>query len=175
MSRYYSGPLISPYAKERVTRLIGSVAEEGGKIHLDGRGLVVPGYEKGNFVGPTVVEGLVTMQGYRCVARLLILLFLILKKKNIYHNREEIFGPVLFCLEADTLDDAMAIINENRYGNGAAIFTQSGATARRFENEVNVGQIGINVPIPVPLPMFSWSGNKVRTLLPADARLLSAD
>lgn len=65
-------------------------------------------------------------------------------------------------LEAPTLDDAIEIINKNRYGNGAAIFTQSGATARKFESDVNVGQIGINVPIPVPLPMFSWSGNKVR-------------
>jgi len=63
-------------------------------------------------------------------------------------------------LQADTLDDAIDIINKNKYGNGAAIFTQSGATARRFESEVNVGQIGVNVPIPVPLPMFSWSGNK---------------
>jgi malonate-semialdehyde dehydrogenase (acetylating)/methylmalonate-semialdehyde dehydrogenase len=63
-------------------------------------------------------------------------------------------------LQADTLDDAIEIINKNKYGNGAAIFTQSGATARRFEVEVNVGQIGVNVPIPVPLPMFSWSGNK---------------
>jgi malonate-semialdehyde dehydrogenase (acetylating) / methylmalonate-semialdehyde dehydrogenase len=64
-------------------------------------------------------------------------------------------------IEADTLDDALSIINTNKYGNGAAIFTQSGATARKFESEVNVGQIGVNVPIPVPLPMFSWSGNKV--------------
>ena len=63
-------------------------------------------------------------------------------------------------LQAESLDDAIEIINKNRYGNGAAIFTQSGATARRFETEVNVGQLGINVPIPVPLPMFSWSGNK---------------
>ena len=74
--------------------------------------------------------------------------------------RTEIFGPVLVVLQADSLDDAIEIINKNRYGNGAAIFTQSGATARRFETEVNVGQLGINVPIPVPLPMFSWSGNK---------------
>lgn len=78
--------------------------------------------------------------------------------------REEIFGPVLVVIKADTLDDAIDIINENRYGNGTAIFTQSGATARKFETNVNVGQIGINVPIPVPLPMFSWSGNKVRVL-----------
>jgi malonate-semialdehyde dehydrogenase (acetylating)/methylmalonate-semialdehyde dehydrogenase len=78
--------------------------------------------------------------------------------------RLEIFGPVLIVLQANTLDEAIEIINENKYGNGAAIFTQSGATARRFETEVNVGQLGINVPIPVPLPMFSWSGNKVRSL-----------
>lgn len=64
-------------------------------------------------------------------------------------------------LQAATLDEAIEIVNQNKYGNGAAIFTQSGATARRFETEINVGQIGINVPIPVPLPMFSWSGNKV--------------
>lgn len=73
---------------------------------------------------------------------------------------EEIFGPVLTVVSADTLDDALDIINANPYGNGAVIFTQSGATARKFETEVNVGQIGINVPIPVPLPMFAWSGNK---------------
>lgn len=74
---------------------------------------------------------------------------------------EEIFGPVLIVIPADTLDDAISIINENKYGNGTAIFTQSGATARKFEVETEVGQVGINVPIPVPLPMFSWSGNKV--------------
>lgn len=67
---------------------------------------------------------------------------------------------MLTVISADTLDDALDIINANRYGNGAAIFTQSGATARKFETEVNVGQIGVNVPIPVPLPMFAWSGNK---------------
>lgn len=80
-------------------------------------------------------------------------------------DREEIFGPVLIVLKADSLDDGIDIINNNRYGNGAAIFTQSGATARKFEVDINVGQIGINVPIPVPLPMFSWSGNKVCTCL----------
>ena len=74
---------------------------------------------------------------------------------------QEIFGPVLIVIKADTLDEGIQIINQNRYGNGTAIFTQSGATARKFEHDVNIGQIGINVPIPVPLPMFSWSGNKV--------------
>lgn len=66
----------------------------------------------------------------------------------------------MIIVKADNLDDAIDIINANHYGNGAAIFTQSGATGRKFEIDVNVGQIGINVPIPVPLPMFSWSGNK---------------
>ncbi|KAI9461778.1 methylmalonate-semialdehyde dehydrogenase [Boletus coccyginus] len=132
------GPLISPVAKKRVERLISSALEEGGHICLDGRGVTVPSYLNGNFVGPTIIEATTTMQCYR----------------------EEIFGPVLTVISADTLDDALDIINANRYGNGAAIFTQSGATARKFETEVNVGQIGINVPIPVPLPMFAWSGNK---------------
>jgi len=74
--------------------------------------------------------------------------------------KEEIFGPVLIVVTAPSLDDAVELINANPYGNGTAIFTQSGASARKFEHHVNVGQIGINVPIPVPLPMFSWSGNK---------------
>lgn len=78
--------------------------------------------------------------------------------------REEIFGPVLLVLRADNLDDAIEVINNNRYGNGAVVFTQSGATGRKFEIEVNVGQIGINVPVPVPLPMFAWSGNKASHL-----------
>lgn len=69
--------------------------------------------------------------------------------------KEEIFGPVLVCLEAETLEDAIDLINENEYGNGVAIFTNSGATAARFQRDIEAGQVGINVPIPVPLPMFS--------------------
>ncbi|EIN14088.1 methylmalonate-semialdehyde dehydrogenase [Punctularia strigosozonata HHB-11173 SS5] len=136
------GPLISPAAKKRVTEIIASSEEEGGRIHLDGRGINVPGYPNGNFVGPTVIEAVTDMRCYR----------------------EEIFGPVLVVLTADTLDDAIAIVNANKYGNGTAIFTQSGATARKYEREIEVGQIGINVPIPVPLPMFGWSGNKASFL-----------
>jgi len=133
------GPLISPGAKSRVTGLIASAEADGGKIILDGRNVKVPdSYPYGNFVGPTIILGNTSMESYQT----------------------EIFGPVLVVLQAESLDDAIEIINKNRYGNGAAIFTQSGATARRFETEVNAGQIGINVPIPVPLPMFSWSGNK---------------
>lgn len=74
--------------------------------------------------------------------------------------KEEIFAPVLVTLNADTLDDAIALINSNPYGNGTAIFTTSGAAARRFESEIDVGQVGINVPIPVPLPMFSFTGTR---------------
>ncbi|GBE78255.1 methylmalonate-semialdehyde dehydrogenase [Sparassis latifolia] len=136
------GPVISPAAKRRITGLIASAEEQGGGIILDGRDLEVPGYPDGNWVGPTVIEATADMRCYR----------------------EEIFGPVLIVLKADTLDDALAIINANPYGNGTAIFTQSGATARKFEREVEVGQVGINVPIPVPLPMFSWSGNKASFL-----------
>lgn len=132
------GPVISPQSKERITDLVASVEQEGGEIILDGRNLVVSNYPNGNFVGPTIIKAGTSMRCYK----------------------EEIFGPVLVVLEADDLDDAIGIINNNRYGNGAAIFTQSGATGRKFEVDVNVGQIGINIPIPVPLPMFSWSGNK---------------
>ncbi|KIM25371.1 hypothetical protein M408DRAFT_331150 [Serendipita vermifera MAFF 305830] len=135
------GPLISPAAKARVIDLISSVHSEGGIIHLDGRNFSVGAespYRDGNFVGPTILEATTTMRAYQ----------------------EEIFGPALLVISSPTLDDALEIINSNRYGNGTAIFTQSGATARKFENTVNVGQVGINVPIPVPLPMFSWSGNK---------------
>lgn len=74
--------------------------------------------------------------------------------------KEEIFGPVLVCLDAPTVDAAIRLINNNPYGNGAAVFTRSGPSAAVFQREINVGQVGINVPIPVPLPMFSFTGNK---------------
>lgn len=73
---------------------------------------------------------------------------------------EEIFGPVLVCVNVSDLEEAIQLINDNPYGNGAAIFTRSGATAARFQKDVEAGQLGINVPIPVPLPMFSFTGNK---------------
>lgn len=74
--------------------------------------------------------------------------------------KEEIFGPVLVCLNVPTLEDAIDLINDNEYGNGTAIFTSSGATAGKFQKNIEAGQVGINVPIPVPLPMFSFTGNK---------------
>jgi malonate-semialdehyde dehydrogenase (acetylating)/methylmalonate-semialdehyde dehydrogenase len=133
------GPLISPAAKERVERLIESGVKEGAKIVLDGRNVTVPGYEKGNFVGPTIITGV---------------------KPSMECYREEIFGPVLVILEAKTLEDAISLINSNPYGNGTAIFTNSGATARKFTMDIDVGQVGVNVPIPVPLPMFSFTGSR---------------
>ena len=133
------GPMISPQAKERCERLIESGVKEGAKLVLDGRGITVPGFEKGNFVGPTILTGVQThMECYT----------------------EEIFGPVLVCLEADTLDEAIELINSNPYGNGTAIFTSNGATARKFVHSIECGQVGVNVPIPVPLPMFSFTGSK---------------
>lgn len=74
--------------------------------------------------------------------------------------KEEIFGPVLVCLKANALEDAISLLNSNEYGNGCAIYTRSGANAMTFQQSVDAGQVGINVPIPVPLPMFSFTGNK---------------
>jgi malonate-semialdehyde dehydrogenase (acetylating) / methylmalonate-semialdehyde dehydrogenase len=79
---------------------------------------------------------------------------------NMKCYTEEIFGPVLVCLNVETMDDAIDLINSNEYGNGVAIFTKSGPTAEAFRRNIEAGQVGINVPIPVPLPMFSFTGNK---------------
>jgi malonate-semialdehyde dehydrogenase (acetylating) / methylmalonate-semialdehyde dehydrogenase len=81
-------------------------------------------------------------------------------KPHMRCYQEEIFGPVLVCLHAETLDEAIKIINANEYGNGAAIFTRSGAAAQYFQKHVEAGQVGLNVPIPVPIPAFSFTGNK---------------
>ena len=97
------------------------------------------GYPEGNWVGPTVVSG-------------------VTREMELY--REEVFGPVLQVLCVPSLDEAIALINANAYGNGTAIFTQSGAAARKFTMEVDVGQVGVNLPIPVPLPMFSFTGSR---------------
>ncbi|MBE0445878.1 CoA-acylating methylmalonate-semialdehyde dehydrogenase [Psychrobacter sp. FME5] len=137
------GPLISPAAKARVEHLIGTGVEEGASLLLDGRGITVEGYEKGNFVGPTIFDNVTAdMQIYK----------------------EEIFGPVLCIMRANSLDEAIELLNANPHGNGTAIFTQSGAAAHKFQQDVQVGQIGINLPIPVPLPMFSFSGSRASKL-----------
>ena len=137
------GPLISCAALDRVSSLIERGKREGARLVLDGRNPSVAGYERGNFVGPTIFDG-VTPQ------------------MSIY--REEIFGPVLCVVHAATLDEAIALINANPNGNGTAIFTRSGAAARHFQEEIDVGQVGINVPIPVPVPMFSFTGSRASKL-----------
>jgi malonate-semialdehyde dehydrogenase (acetylating)/methylmalonate-semialdehyde dehydrogenase len=131
------GPLINPQAKARVLDFIQQGKDAGAECILDGSNCVVEGYPNGNWVGPTM---------FRNVTR----------DMSIY--QEEIFGPVLIALEVDTLDEAIALINENPYGNGTSIFTSSGAAARKYQHEIKVGQVGINVPVPVPLPMFSFTG-----------------
>lgn len=131
------GPVISPQAKQKILDLVESGVKEGAELILDGRGIKVPGFENGNFVGPTILTQVQT--DMRCY-------------------KEEIFGPVLVVLTANSLDEAIEIINNNPYGNGTAVFTRNGATARRFVDQVQVGQIGVNVPIPVPLSVFSFTG-----------------
>ncbi|SEP01128.1 CoA-acylating methylmalonate-semialdehyde dehydrogenase [Pseudomonas sp. NFACC39-1] len=133
------GPVISKRAKARILELIESGVQEGAKLELDGRDISVPGFEQGNFVGPTLFSGVTT-------------------KMRIY--TEEIFGPVLVVLEVDTLDQAIALVNANPFGNGTGLFTQSGAAARKFQSEIDVGQVGINIPIPVPVPFFSFTGSR---------------
>ncbi|KAB1206694.1 Methylmalonate-semialdehyde dehydrogenase [acylating], mitochondrial [Morella rubra] len=133
------GPVISKQAKERIYRLVQSGVESGARLLLDGRNIEVPGYEHGNFIGPTILSDV---------------------RANMECYEEEIFGPVLLCMEADSLEEAINIVNKNKYGNGASIFTTSGVAARKFQTEIEAGQVGINVPIPVPLPFFSFTGSK---------------
>ncbi|MFI8735398.1 CoA-acylating methylmalonate-semialdehyde dehydrogenase [Ectopseudomonas toyotomiensis] len=133
------GPLISPQARQRVLRLIEQGKAEGAECLLDGSQCTVEGYPNGNWVGPTLFRGVTTKMG-------------------LY--REEIFGPVLVCMQVDTLEEAIALVNASPYGNGTSLFTRSGGAARHFQHAVEVGQVGINVPIPVPLPFFSFTGWK---------------
>ncbi|MFL6649581.1 MAG: aldehyde dehydrogenase family protein, partial [Sulfurifustaceae bacterium] len=133
------GPLVSRAAKARVQGLIETGVTQGADLVLDGRGCTVDGYPNGNFVGPTIFGGVrATMDIYR----------------------EEIFGPVLCVVGVDTLEEAIAFINANPMGNGTALFTSSGWAARKFQNEIDVGQVGINVPIPVPAAYFSFTGSR---------------
>lgn len=133
------GPLISPQARQRVLRLIEQGKAEGAECLLDGSQCTVEGYPNGNWVGPTLFRGVTTKMG-------------------LY--REEIFGPVLVCMQVDTLEEAIALVNASPYGNGTSLFTRSGGAARHFQHAIEVGQVGINVPIPVPLPFFSFTGWK---------------
>ena len=133
------GPLVTRAHRDRVAGYVDTGVAEGAALVVDGRGLVIAGYENGFFLGPTIFDHV--GPGMRVYA-------------------DEIFGPVLVVLRCGTLDEAISLVNRNRYGNGVAIFTSSGAAARAFEERVEVGMVGINVPIPVPMAFFSFGGWK---------------
>ena len=137
------GPVVSCAALSRIEGLIERGVAEGAVLELDGRKPSVAGYDKGNFVAPTIFSGV---------------------KPGMSIYEQEVFGPVLAIMGADTLDDAIELINANPNGNGTAIFTQSGAAARKFQEDIDVGQVGINVPIPVPVPLFSFTGSRASKL-----------
>ncbi|KAM0428000.1 hypothetical protein ACHAQK_011810 [Fusarium lateritium] len=135
------GPVITPESKARVESVIQSAEDEGATIVLDGRQYkpLDTRFEKGNWIGPTIITDV---------------------KPHMRCYKEEIFGPVLVCPQVDSFEEAIKLINANEYGNGVAVFTESGSTAAYFRRNIDAGQVGINVPIPVPLPMFSFTGNK---------------
>ncbi len=133
------GPVVSRAAKARILSLIDAGVKEGATLALDGRDIAVDGYAEGNFIGPTIFSD-------------------VTPGMTVYET--EIFGPVICVMEADSLDDAIELINRNPMGNGVSIFTQSGAAARKFQSEIDVGQVGINIPIPVPVPIFSFTGSR---------------
>ena len=133
------GPVVTAEHRQRILGYIDAGVAQGASLVVDGRSLVVPGHERGFFVGPTLFDH-------------------VGPQMTIY--QDEIFGPVLVVVRAASLEDAIGIINANQYGNGTAIFTRSGAAARIFEHEVQVGMVGINVPIPVPMAFYSFGGWK---------------
>jgi malonate-semialdehyde dehydrogenase (acetylating)/methylmalonate-semialdehyde dehydrogenase len=133
------GPLVSCEARDRVLSYVESGIAAGAVLVEDGRDVHVAESEGGYFVGPTLFDG-------------------VQPDMDIY--KDEIFGPVLLVLRVDSLDEALELIDDCEYGNGAAIFTRSGAAARRFHSEVSAGMVGINVPIPVPVSAFSFGGWK---------------
>ncbi|MCC7079859.1 MAG: CoA-acylating methylmalonate-semialdehyde dehydrogenase [Burkholderiales bacterium] len=133
------GPLITRAHRDKVKAYVDTGIAEGATLVLDGRAFEVSGREQGFFIGPTLFDKV---------------------RPDMTVYKDEIFGPVLVVLRAESLDDAIDLINRNPYGNGTAIFTRSGGAARRFQNEIEVGMVGINVPIPVPMAFFSFGGWK---------------
>jgi malonate-semialdehyde dehydrogenase (acetylating)/methylmalonate-semialdehyde dehydrogenase len=131
------GPVITPESKRRVEMLIGKGVSEGATLVVDGRNKQVKGYEDGYFVYPTILDH-VPPEGEIA--------------------RTEIFGPVLSVMRADSIDEAIALVNNRSYGNMACIFTNSGAIARRFRYEANAGNIGINIGVAAPMAFFPFSG-----------------
>jgi malonate-semialdehyde dehydrogenase (acetylating)/methylmalonate-semialdehyde dehydrogenase len=133
------GPVVTAAAKDRVVGYIGAGEDAGAEVVVDGRGLAVEGHDDGFFVGPTLLDQ-------------------VTPEMSVY--TDEIFGPVLVVLRVPTLDAALEVVNANPYGNGTAVFTNSGEVARRFQRDVSVGMIGVNVPIPVPMAFHSFGGWK---------------
>jgi malonate-semialdehyde dehydrogenase (acetylating)/methylmalonate-semialdehyde dehydrogenase len=122
-----------------VSGYIDAGEADGAKLVVDGRGVQPDAEGEGFFVGPTLFDQVGTQM-------------------SIYSD--EIFGPVLSVVRVDTYDEAVALVNDSPYGNGTAIFTNDGGAARRFQNEIQVGMIGINVPVPVPMAYYSFGGWK---------------
>ena len=133
------GPVIDAKSKEFIVGLINEGESKGGEVVLDGRDLVIPGHENGHFLGPTIVDN-------------------VPQDSDLY--REEVFGPVLSIVHADTYDEAIKIVNSSPFGNGSAIFTNDGGVARRFQLDVEAGMVGVNVPIPTPVAYYSFGGWK---------------
>lgn len=133
------GPLITKVHRDKVASYIDAGEAEGAKVVLDGRNVVADGGENGFWLGPTLLDN-------------------VTPEMSVY--TDEIFGPVLSVVRVETYDEALQLINNNPYGNGTAIFTNDGGAARRFQNEVEVGMVGINVPIPVPMAFYSFGGWK---------------
>ncbi len=133
------GPVITQEAKDRIIGYVTSAESQGATLVVDGRAIEGAALQDGYFVGPTVVDH-------------------VTPEMDVYRN--EVFGPVLVVLRAETLDEAIALINANPFGNGTSVFTGSGQAARRFQREVTVGMIGVNVPIPVPMAYYSFGGWK---------------
>ena len=133
------GPVISKAAKERIVGLIDDAEQRGASVVMDGRGLSVDGHDDGFWLGPTVLDD-VTLDA------------------PVY--KQEVFGPVLTIVHADSYGEAIGIVNASEFGNGAAIFTNDGGMARAFELDVEAGMVGINVPIPTPVAYYSFGGWK---------------
>jgi malonate-semialdehyde dehydrogenase (acetylating)/methylmalonate-semialdehyde dehydrogenase len=133
------GPVVTAAAKANIMKLIESGVDQGAKLVVDGRGFKLQGYEDGFYVGPHLFDHVTT-------------------DMDIY--KKEIFGPVLSMVRANSYEEALRVAMDNEYGNGTAIYTRDGDTARDFANRINVGMIGINVPIPVPLAYHTFGGWK---------------
>jgi malonate-semialdehyde dehydrogenase (acetylating)/methylmalonate-semialdehyde dehydrogenase len=133
------GPLITGEHRDKVASYVTGAAAQGAEVVVDGTGLTVEGHENGFFVGVSLLDKVpVTADAYK----------------------DEIFGPVLCVVRAETYDEAIKLINSSRWGNGTAIFTRDGGAARRFQLEVQAGMVGVNVPIPVPVGYHSFGGWK---------------